>query len=81
VVEFDESRPDGVRIRANLIVERASQKRIAVGTGGEVVKRIGVRARHEIARLLGTPVHLGLWVVVEPGWSKRRARLEALGYT
>jgi GTP-binding protein Era len=81
VVEFDESRPDGVRIRANLIVERASQKRIAVGSGGAVVKRIGVRARHEIARLLGTPVHLGLWVVVEPGWSKRRARLEALGYT
>jgi GTP-binding protein Era len=80
VVGFDESRPDGVRIRANLIVERASQKRIVVGTGGEVVKRIGMRARQEVARLLGAPVHLSLWVVVEPDWCRRPARLEALGY-
>ena len=34
IEQFDESRADLVRIRANLIVERASQKKIAIGEGG-----------------------------------------------
>jgi GTP-binding protein Era len=80
VTGFDESRPDLVRIEADLLVERASQKRIAVGTGGEMVKRIGTRARLEIEKLLGTRVHLALRVKVEPHWSRRRERIEALGY-
>lgn len=80
VVEFDESRGDLARIRADLIVERASQKRIVVGRGGAVVKRIGMGARREIEKLLGTRVHLDLWVKVEPGWSRRPRRLRDLGY-
>ncbi len=80
VVGFDESSPGRVRIAAHLIVERESQKRIAVGTGGAVVKRIGIRARREIEQLVGAPVYLDLRVKVEPRWSRRRGRLEALGY-
>jgi GTP-binding protein Era len=80
VVEFDESRPDLVRIRANLLLERASQKPIVVGKGGAVIKAIGQGARPEIERLLGTRVHLELWVKVEPTWSRRPGRLKALGY-
>ena len=41
VVEFDESDPERVRIRANLLVVRGSQKRIVVGSGGRQIKRIG----------------------------------------
>jgi GTP-binding protein Era len=80
VTAFDESRPALVRIDADLLVERASQKRIVVGTGGEMVKRIGTRARLEIERLLETRVHLALRVKVEPQWSRLRQRIEALGY-
>jgi GTP-binding protein Era len=80
VVEFDESQPELVRIRANLLVERASQKQIVIGRGGEMIKRIGVRARPAIERLLGTRVHLALWVKIEPRWSKRPQRLKDLGY-
>ncbi len=80
VIEFDESRADRVRIRANLIVERASQKRIAIGSGGSVVKRIGTQARREIENLLGCRAHLELWVKVEPRWAKRPKRLKSLGY-
>ena len=46
------------RIDANLLVERDSQKRIVVGRGGEVVKRIGVRSRRQIEALLGARVLL-----------------------
>ena len=80
VTAFDESREDLVRIDANLLVERASQKRIAVGTGGEMVKRIGTRARIEAELLLERRVHLALHVKVEPRWSRNRQRVQALGY-
>jgi GTP-binding protein Era len=80
VVEFDESREDLVRIRANLLVERQSQKQIAVGSGGRMVKRIGTRARREAERLLGRRVYLELRVKLEPGWAKRPKRLKSLGY-
>jgi GTP-binding protein Era len=80
VVRFDESRGDLVRIDANLLVERNSQKRIAVGTGGEMVKRIGTRARRQIEKLLGQRVHLQLFVKVDPRWLKSAKRLKGLGY-
>jgi GTP-binding protein Era len=81
VVEYDEKRPELVRIRANLLVERASQKQIVIGRGGRVVKTIGIRARREIEKLVGGKVHLELWVKVEPKWSRRPNRLKSLGYT
>ena len=80
VREFDESDPRCVRIRAHLLVVRNSQKRIVVGTGGDVIKRIGVRARLAIEKLMGVPVHLALRVVVDPDWVRQPRRLEALGY-
>ncbi|HKA14440.1 MAG TPA: GTPase Era [Myxococcota bacterium] len=80
IEQFDESRIDLVRIRANLIVERASQKKIAIGEGGRRIKQIGIRARREIEKLVGVQVHLELWVKVEPNWTKRPARIKALGY-
>lgn len=80
IESFDETRPERVHIRAQLLVERASQKRIVVGAGGEQVKRIGIRARAALEALLETRVHLELWVKVEAGWPKRKRRLDTLGY-
>ena len=81
VVEYDEKRSDFVWIRADLLVERRSQKQIAIGKGGRVVKRIGVRARREIEDLIGKKTHLELWVKVEPRWAKHPKRLKTLGYS
>jgi GTP-binding protein Era len=80
IESFDESRPELVRIRARLLVERESQKRIVVGTGGAQVKEIGKRARQALEALLETRVFLELWVKVEPDWAERPRRLAALGY-
>jgi len=80
VVRFDESRAGLVDIRANLLVQRNSQKRIVIGRGGEMIKRIGIRARAEIERLVGCQVHLELWVKIEPRWLKNPRRMESLGY-
>lgn len=81
VVEWDESRPERVHIRANLIVERVSQRRIAIGAGGAMVKRIGSDARRELERWLARRVHLELWVKVDPRWSRTPNRLKSLGYS
>ncbi len=81
VVEYDENRADLLKIRADLLVERASQKQIVIGKGGQTIKRIGIRSRHEVEKLTGSKVHLDLWVKVEPKWSKRPKRLKSLGYS
>jgi GTP-binding protein Era len=77
---FDESRADGVRIRATLWVERDSQKGIVLGQGGRKIKAIGQRARRAIGELLEGPVHLSLWVKVDARWAKKPKKLAALGY-
>ena len=80
--EFDErSRPDLVTIRADLLVERPSQKGIVLGRGGARIKAIGQRARAEIERLLDRRVHLELWVKVERHWTRKPKRLKSLGYS
>lgn len=80
VIEYDEDREDLVRIRANLLVERESQKRIVVGRGGAMIKKIGVRARKAIEKLVGNQVHLELFVKIDPRWLKNAKRIESLGY-
>jgi len=79
-MQFDESRPECIKIRANVIIERASQKAMVIGKGGAMIKRIGSRARPPIEALLGTQVYLELFVRVEPKWAKRPQRLKELGY-
>lgn len=80
VLEYDEADPALTRIRANLLIERESQKPIAIGRGGEKVRAIGTRARREIEQLVGHQVHLDLRVKVDPTWAKRPNRLKSLGY-
>jgi GTP-binding protein Era len=80
IEDFDESVADRVRIRANLVVERRSQKGMVIGRGGSMIKRIGIQARRSIEELLETKVHLELWVKVEPHWWQRPNRRRSLGY-
>jgi GTP-binding protein Era len=62
-------REDGViEIDATILVERESQKAIVIGRGGGLLKQVGVEARGDLERLLGTRVFLTLWVKVRPGW-------------
>jgi GTP-binding protein Era len=70
-----------VVIDANIHVERDSQKRIVVGEDGKMIREIGTRARAEIAQLIGCPVHLKLFVKVDPEWTRQQAALRRLGYT
>ena len=66
-------------ISGDILVERASQKRIVIGRQGRMLKSIGRDARLDIERLLGRRVMLRLWVRVCAGWTRRADHLQALG--
>lgn len=81
-IDSFQERPEkkDVVIDAVIHVERLSQKKIVIGEGGRMIKEIGTRARAEIARLLGCPVHLRLFVKVDPDWTQKQRKLRELGY-
>jgi GTP-binding protein Era len=68
-------------IRALIWVESASQRGILIGRGGRMIKSIGVAARRELERELGTNVHLDLAVRVRRDWRADDALLDRLGIT
>lgn len=68
-----------VEIHALILVERAGQKRIVIGDGGDRIKQIGREARLDIERLLDQRVVLKLWVKVKRGWSDDDRALRSLG--
>ncbi|HSZ83239.1 MAG TPA: GTPase Era [Polyangia bacterium] len=79
----ERARPDGtndVVITATILVERDSQKAIAVGKGGSMIRDVGTKARAEITALLGRPAHLKLEVKVDPEWTTSPEALQRLGY-
>lgn len=79
-IERFKDEPRIVHIDAVIWVEKAGQKAIVIGTGGERLKNVGRRARLEIQRLLAKKVFLTLWVKVREGWSDDVQALHSLGY-
>ena len=84
IVTFREPKPNDekklIRIEANVLVERDSQKIIVIGKGGEVVKAIGIDAREKLEDFLQMQVHLQLNVKVEKDWRKNEQLLKQFGY-
>ena len=77
--KWEEVRKDFVRIYCAIFVERDSQKKIIIGHGAQRLKQIGIRARHDIEKLLGHRCHLELFVKVEEDWRERGHMLDDLG--
>lgn len=67
-------------VRAEIYVERNSQKAIVIGKGGSRLKSVGTQARAEIEALLGTPIYLDLHVKVAKDWQRDPKQLRRLGF-
>ncbi len=69
VIEEMIERENGVLyIRANILVERDSQKGIIIGKGGSMIKKIGTLAREELEFFTGKKIFLDLNVKVRKNW-------------
>lgn len=69
-----------VYIRATILVERDSQKKIMIGKSGERLRQIGIAGRKAIEEYLGQPVYLDLWVKTKADWRNSPEALRELGY-
>jgi GTP-binding protein Era len=72
IIEEIKERDNGVLyIRANIYVDRNSQKGIIIGQKGNMIKTIGQEARKEIEYLVGGKVFLDLHVKVKKDWRNK----------
>lgn len=69
-----------IKIRAEIVVQRESQKAIIIGEGGRMIKQIGMLARTEIEKFLEQKVFLELFVKVRPNWRENELFLREYGY-
>lgn len=79
-IEQFEEEASLLRIGAVIWVEKASQKGIIIGKGGDRLKQVGSRARQSMENLFGSKVFLQLWVRVKEGWADDERALRSLGY-
>ena len=75
-----EDEPGKLVVQAVIWVERAGQKAIVIGRGGDLLKTVGRQARLDLNEYFGKPVHLELWVKVKEGWSDDENAMRKFGY-
>jgi len=69
-----------VKIIADIIVHRETQKGILIGEKGAMIKKIGTEARKDIETFLQQKVFLELFVKVKPKWRENELQLREYGY-
>ncbi|MTI19615.1 GTPase Era, partial [Fulvivirga sp. RKSG066] len=69
-----------IRIRAEIYVERKSQKGIIIGKAGEAIKQVGIEARKDLEAFFGKQIHLETFVKVAEDWRKKEISLKRFGY-
>ena len=71
---------DILNIGATIIVDRENLKKIIIGKNGNMIKEIGIRARHDIEQYFNKKVYLDLFVKVVPKWRDKEKFLNMIGY-
>ncbi|RYF85607.1 MAG: GTPase Era [Chitinophagaceae bacterium] len=69
-----------IKISADIIVQRDTQKGIILGDKGSMIKKLGTLARVDIEAFLGSKVFLELFVKVRPKWRDNETHLKEYGY-
>ncbi len=68
------------QIKADIIVNRASQKPIVVGKNAETIKAVRKSSEREVGKMFGVKIKMELWARVEINWMKNRCLLSEMGY-
>jgi GTP-binding protein Era len=76
---WEEFEDGSIKIDQVVFTAREGQKKIILGKGGEMVKKIGTRAREELEEIFGCRVHLKIFVKVDERWSEDSERYKIWG--
>ena len=71
---------DILDVEATIYCERESHKRILIGKGGSMLKKISTYARQDMENFFGCKVNLQTWLKVKEGWRNRGGLLKNFGY-
>lgn len=80
VIESFKEEEEIIRIRAEIYVERQTQKGIIIGKAGESLKKVGMQARADMEAFFAKQVHLETFVKVQADWRKKELSLNRFGY-
>lgn len=80
LIEQFKDQEDMLRISAQIVVERQSQKAIVLGHGGETIKKMATKARLAMEKFFDKRVFLQTFVKVDPDWKKEKNKLRKWGY-
>ena len=69
-----------IRIRAEIFIERDSQKGILIGHKGTSLKKVGIESRKDLEDFFGKQVHLETHVKMEKDWRRNEKKLKRFGY-
>ncbi|MBA4257583.1 MAG: GTPase Era [Chitinophaga sp.] len=69
-----------VKIQADIIVHRETQKAIIIGEKGSMIRQIGIQARQDIEAFVQKKIFLELFVKVRPKWRDNDLQLKEYGY-
>ncbi len=69
-----------IRMRAEIYVERQSQKGILIGKKGAALKKVGIEARKDLETFFQKQVYLETFVKVVKDWRKKSQQLKRFGY-
>ena len=81
VIESFHTREDGITdISATIYCEKENHKRMIIGKGGAMLKKIGSAARNELEGMLDRKINLKIWVKIKENWRNSDFLLNNLGY-
>jgi GTP-binding protein Era len=81
LVRSFEEKEELVRIHADIMVLRPSQRSILLGAKGKAIKKLGIHARRDLEALFDKKVHLELYVKVDENWRDDDRKLRKYGYS
>jgi GTP-binding protein Era len=79
ITEFEESEKI-IRMRAEIYVERTSQRAILLGHKGSRIKKVGIESRKDLEAFFGKQVYLEQYIKIAADWRKKSRDIRDFGY-
>ena len=77
---YYEEKKDLIEIHVDIIVDRDTIKKIIIGKGGSMIKKIGTLARQDLEKILNTKIYLELYVKTIEKWRDREKYLTEFNF-